>query len=277
MRRSHIHPGPAEAPARAQGLRRRAGRASGPDGFTLIELMVSVTILVVMILAFSIVLNQSQRVVTTAQRIMKANESALAIAQVMRGDFSSISRDGYLAIRPGSRVISFTATGLYRSLLDGYTATAARIDYGCDSGNVMWRRVTLLDPTRPASPDRINRSLSYYKGMDPNVNTEINDLVNSGVSQPTTAFPVPPNSTGDVDLLRWYLAGTCTQFDVAYVRYDITSIGWRIGATPGAWTVGTDQTWYSTNRPQWPLAIRIAFTLGEFDDAAPFEVIVPVP
>jgi hypothetical protein len=240
--------------------------------------MVSVSILVVMILAFSIVLNQSQRVVTTAQRIMKANESALAIAQTMRSDFSSISRDGYLKISSvgGRPIISFTAAGLYRSLLDDATATAARIDYGCNSDNVMWRRVTLLDPTRPASTDRIMRSLSDC--TDPNVcNT---DLISSSPAPPALSHPtftVPPNNLGDVDLLRSYLAGNCSFFQISYVASTVTTAAWR---APTVWTgpVTADvPAWYSTNRDQWPLAIRIAFTLGEYDDAAPFEVIVPVP
>jgi hypothetical protein len=79
-----------------------------------------------------------------------------------------------------------------------------------------------------------------------------------------------------VDLLRSYLAGNCSVFQISYVASTAAATAWR---APTVWipVTGDIPAWYSTNRDQWPLAVRITFTLGEFDDAAPFEVIAPIP
>ena len=154
-------------PAHANGS--RFGRSS-TKGLTLIELLVSVTILVIMILAFGTILSQGQKVVTRSQRIIRANAQAAAIAQVFRRDVASITTDGFLHIGSGDApAMVFTSVGSFTSQTSSLDPTpqanAAVICYsgGNDSstgaqGKILCREAHLL--TKPAGAPAWNVTTS---------------------------------------------------------------------------------------------------------------------
>jgi type II secretory pathway pseudopilin PulG len=103
-------------------------------GLTIIELIVAVAIMVIMILVFGMILTQSQKVVSGSQKIMQSNNTAAAIANVIRNDLRKITKNGFLCItqydgddRP---YLLFTTAGLVRSKLLNYTATGGLSTYG---------------------------------------------------------------------------------------------------------------------------------------------------
>jgi len=240
--------------------------------------MVAGSILLVMILSFSVLLSQTQKLVTTAQRSIQMNTSAAAIAQMIRDDVASLSKDGFLYIKHVSSVagkekdtLMFTTTGSYQSVLDDSVATAARVDYGLTGGNALWRRCTLLDanPTRPPGGDHEPNSLADYADA-----TVISAAI-SRISDPPFILPPGP---GDVENLRSYLAA-CTQFKVSYANFDATkwvstSNPW-LPASPSTALTGTWRKGDPTN--PWPAVLRITFTLTEYDEPFTYEVICPLP
>lgn len=162
-------------------------------GMTLIELMVSVTILTVMILIASALLTQARAAVTGAEEGIAANSSHRAIAQRLRADIAMLTRTGYMAIVStavpsdpndpshatlqsntwaGTHALVFTTVGPFHSRYPGDThqANAARVDYGIAQASrlgtaitpipvaekILFRRAILLtdDPSDPNASGR---------------------------------------------------------------------------------------------------------------------------
>jgi len=95
-------------PAVANDRERRTGRRDAVRnraGMTIIELLVAVTIMVIMILAFGTILTQSRRVVSGTQRMIRSNSQAAALGQTFRQDIRRATQQGLLCITqtaPGS-------------------------------------------------------------------------------------------------------------------------------------------------------------------------------
>jgi hypothetical protein len=230
--------------------------------------MVAVSILLVMILSFSVLLSQTQKLVTTAQRSIQMNTSAAAIAQMIRDDVASLSKDGFLYVKHTVNnprdTLMFTTTGSYQSVLDESVAPAARVDYGLTLGNALWRRCTLLDPNRPPGGDHEQRSLADY------ADATVISAATGGISEPPFVLPPGP---GDVENLRSYLAGACTQFRVYYT---LPAINWNSPWVPVSDGVAAIATWKKGDTT-WPAILRVRFTLTEYDEPFTYEVICPLP
>lgn len=90
-------------------------------GMTLIEMLVAVSILAMIILAFGTILTQAQKVVKTSQTNMRTNSTVSAIAQVIRQDFRQLTRSGFLCITQTNGSVNsvprllFTTAGTTRS------------------------------------------------------------------------------------------------------------------------------------------------------------------
>lgn len=99
-------------------MRRHAMR----PGLTLIELMVSVAILAVIILAVGYIFSQTSRAVNATQATMDVNAGIRATMAQMRRDMQGLSRKGFLILLEGDAdyppVIAFTATGRFQSQTD---------------------------------------------------------------------------------------------------------------------------------------------------------------
>jgi len=178
---------------------RQTDRPAPPAGaragaFTLIELMVSVSMIVLMALYAGSFMVQISKTISTSEATLTANANMRAAADHLRQDISSVTQDGFLAIvtREVSASVSgttyrrvvphlvLTSVGTYRSLLDGTFADSARIDYSLtnlgykadDRGTadanddvvygVLFRRAILLDPGSATANDHERMTLKYY-------------------------------------------------------------------------------------------------------------------
>ena len=306
-----VHP---DWAASARHAARQAASGAFAKGFTLVELMVSVAIIAILMLSFSLVLTSSQQVVSMSQKGMRANDASAALADLIRQDLASLATDGFLAIYAGNPDLNhcrvmFTTTGTYQSMVSANVATSARIDYGVfdatassssyDARQVLWRRALLLTGITcnntppsfpPAASDLIGDTLAGYK-LSANINlvtftTSVRNAMNAN-----PALNLPPTRLIQVQALWPYVYHPCTLFTVEWTN-DTNLVNWysppnapapamgqpdRRGANPLIWKFGDTD---------WPLALRIRFRLvrdsnllpkprpGEDDNVAPYEMIV---
>lgn len=224
-----------------------ASRRGSTGGFTLIELMVSVVILVVILMSFGTILSQSQRVVSAVQRATQVNNAGAAICQLIRHDLMGLCKDGFLTIANSSNgpILRFIATNDYISV-DGNAQAVAQIDYGLintgdANSSALFRQMTLQDPTNSVA-------------------------IQASQAGTPTFSSLPPTAT---DQLQKYL-GKCRSFEVAYVA----------NTNPGSQWVGNNNPWNTSGgswakiTDLWPQAIRVRFVLTEYDDEKLFEVVV---
>lgn len=250
----------------------------GARGVTLIELLVAVLVLVIMILAFSAILSQGQQVVSTSQRIIRANAQAAAIAQVFRRDVAAITTDGFLRISTTSPALVFTAVGPFvsRNPPSGLTnvhANAAIICYriGDDTsvigtggrGTLLCREVHLL--TKPAgavgvwNPRTSDVALMFISNIQQeSTGCSPNSIIGKFFTTPKISSA--PATLADVKKTWPILVTGCSNFSVSY----------RAARSSG-WTRGT-KLWKHEDVDSWPVALRLKFELNKTD----FEVICPI-
>lgn len=233
-------------PGRTMNLRQRhsipaiwAARTPGRGAFTLIELMVAVAILAVMIVIFSGILSQVQRVMNKSNDAIRTDRIVVAVDKLLRRDIASISRSGFLKITTGQQ-IAFTGVGSFESpVAGGVTANAAIIDYGClNPGNngILWRRQHLLKPEEVQPPPRPADALEASLA-------ESTTVASTTYTDPAV-ISIPP--TGPADWMN-YVGGPCTQFQVFWWNGTI----WSAADASGEWTASSN----------WPEALRIRYTL----------------
>jgi len=84
-------------------MTRRNAPLARNAGLTLMELMVSVVILVMMVVAFGQILNKSQQVVSGAQKTMRENAAAKAVLATLKEDLRRATANGMLCISQAGR------------------------------------------------------------------------------------------------------------------------------------------------------------------------------
>ncbi len=233
------------------------------------ELMVAVAILSVIIVIFSGILSQIQRVMNISNDAIRTDRIVVAVDKLFRRDIASISKGGFLKITGGNH-IAFAAVGSFESMQSGgVSANAATIDYGLTTAaddavvvpdgdgtppeKVIWRRLHLLIPGGSGS-DQINASLAES-------GQSANQPFYDGGIRVAPEIRLPPTQAS-----HWgtYVAENCTEFRVFW--WD----GAAWSAADGQWTVGSN----------WPKAIRIQVTLDDdLDDGVPgdlFEIIANI-
>lgn len=123
------------------GLRSGCRRCCASPGvlraaFTLVELLVAVLIMVLMMLAFGMILSESQKTVSIAQNQSRGNQIADAIARTLRNDLARLSKNGFLCItRYQAGVASrpyllFTTSGNQQSRVGAYRTLDGISIYG---------------------------------------------------------------------------------------------------------------------------------------------------
>lgn len=253
------------APTRSGPAVGFAGRRAVAKGMTLMEVMVSVAILAGMILAFNIILSQSQRVVSGTQRSIRANSAGMAIAQVIRRDVASITKNGFLYI--GNNTMAFTTAGVSESVTGTAQADASLICYQL-VGSTFCRRGLLLTRSPGTSEDVWAKDLAEIQSMDPG---GIPGLVSSIPTAFQDRIPVVPPTNGTQVRNLWQVL----THNVAGLTIN------SIGGGAGPWTY--------RNQDLWPHAVRIKFTVNTQseirralrdidnpDNAVAYEVICPI-
>ncbi len=220
-------------------------------GFTLIELIVSVSIMVIMILIFGTIIGQTQKVVSGSQATMRSNNTVRAIAHVIRTDLRKLTKSGFLCITHKydnstntyypTPVLIFATAGLTQSKTDSVTGLGGVSVYGhCDnsstgdSGNplaaIFLRQSWVLNPMGTGADIwpidlAVLQTLPRTHVTDPN----INDLVNR-LRELTGNLSVPPENLSDIANL-WQVLSS---------ESDKISIMWTDGTTDA----GGNLNWY---------------------------------
>ena len=240
-------------------------------GMTMMELMVSVTILAVMILGFNSVLSQSQRLVTESQRTLRANASIASVSQQMRSDVRSITKVGFLGL--SSNLAAFTSAFPSSSLTSAARGPASVVVYrvannAADANTSIFCRqaYVLADDksaiTTPYPPDVLLdggalMDMADFQAMDATRLTGVITWVQANVS----TVSVPPT-----DVTHWTNMwqvmvpgvlnnGTTPRFSIRYGVYD--SSGNLV------WTAATGNVWTRFNQNNWPAFISITFELSD--------------
>ena len=267
----------------------------GRRGMTLMELMVSVALLAGMILAFNIILSQSQRVVSGAQRAIRANASGMAIAQVIRRDMRSISKDGFLYIGQdvdASRIVAnaagspkrplllFTAAGLSESVTGNARGTGTLVCYRCATKKIKDTSGAIVDDLTEEIFCRIGLVLSTDASTSlpwPNGDRWDNDLadiqrmsdadIRSGIADSLDdpiALIVPPLSAGDITSLWKVLTHNVQVTGTAAPYSTHLKIEYSLPGELGTWTPPSPggDIWTFRNQDAWPVAIKFRFTMS---------------
>lgn len=203
-------------------------------GFTLVELMISVVVMVLMMLAFGMIVTEAQQVVSTSENKIHSNSVADTIRRVVEWDFSHAAANGPLCISSrtdatsGPRFIvrteiSSSSPGR-RSKLYNYTSSDgltsyglvdARSDYAPLTSNILCRQSWLAPGTVWSAQNN-----TYFEGdvlnldvttlienpLPPtpvtrtDIDTYINDFL-TAVLPDTKQIYLPPQSLADINIL----------------------------------------------------------------------------
>lgn len=191
----------------------KAGREyrSSQRGFTVVELMVSVTILVILIGAFGLIITQAQKVVNTGQTAMKANAISVALADAFRQDCRQITQNGFICLTQaanGTPQLFFSTAGATPSITGGPTGMGAFVGCGiCPGGrsNVLWKTGWVLNQT--STGDGWQYDLADVQRLSrQNINSTVGTLSSTAVP---TNFAIPPQNLTDVGNLWQCLSTDC--------------------------------------------------------------------
>lgn len=234
-------------------------------GFTLTEMLVSVAILAVMIIAFSQILSQVRKVVTHAQLTIRTNTAATAIAEVIRRDFRQITKSGFLYMR--SDCIMATTAGVQHSLVANATAMGSSVHYGL-SGDVLFRQGWLL-----TGAGIVDDKDDIWDGKDKDGNSKNFDLADLTAMSAADALSecntlatdivplvVPPTTLDQVNQMWRVLTTNVINLEVYWGKVTGTVVTWT-KAQSGAPTLGSG-FWTQQNRDDWPDLARIRFQLN---------------
>jgi hypothetical protein len=254
------------------------------------EVLVSVTVLTILILAFGQVLASAQKLVNYSLAAARANAAANAIQFAIRQDLTSLSQGGFLRIEDNGNNdrIYFAAAGVSHSVAGGVTgendAMGAVVGYGtCTAegldagvpGNILWRGNWMLNNrTASAAADFAPWEFSDLWTNTGDLDAAIAAFPNNSVYAPDS-LTSPPTTPAQMQLLWKYLALGCTEFNVDWSD----GSGW---APPGTYTwKRTNTNLDTTSTYAWPAAIRFRMKLGggdideEFGGDLIYEIIVP--
>ena len=294
----------------AHAVRHRSRRA-----FTILELLVAVTILLIMISIVGMILSSSRKLAKTAQGKMRANAAAAAIAEVLRDDVRRVTKNGFLCVTDwkGRPRLLLTAAGHAQSLTVSDGGTGEFLCYGIDdnqadsaskTNDILFRVGLILNdsPKLPtAGTDILNWDLSDLQMLPwEDVNSAINTVL---LSSKTDALRVPPLTLAEVSELWKVVTTHCSNLSILWTDGEPDANGnlqWY-GPAPGSpkdsnWStrnVYSNKTefndgsgayralWTQRNQNNWPLAIKVRFQLRDPQmppafDKVDYDVICPV-
>ena len=245
-------------------------------GFTLIELMVSISIMAVIALAFGGLMTQANLVVTEGEKRMRADAAASAISRIIRGDIRKITKNGFLRVS-NNKLVLVTAGKTQSSFAD-YAGDGAIIVYGRDTASsVLYRKVLVLSKDAPdgvADCLRWNNAGVSLAKLQVMGETDMGNLLNQAAQAPGN-MKYPPETLSQVTAMWVVLAGNCTGLDIKCRKSGEDSWG--------------DASCNRHAPAEWPDMIKFKFTLKArtlmsaaiaddelSDDDVSYEIICPV-
>ncbi len=256
-------------------------KSKSARAFTLTELLVAVAVLAGLMLGFSMILAQSQRVVNGAQGIMRANIKAAAIDEVIRGDMRQISKNGFLYI--DSNHLIFTTAGPAPSMTEAVVGNGSLVAYARNSNNnnqVLYRQRWVLSTEQSQEAEEVTDIWgdADFADIQTMPVADLESLAGQAQSKVDGLSVAPPPTSDNVNELWKVLATGCTDFTVDYAM-----------AGQGGTVIWDNQqeTWTHENQANWPLAVRIRFDIedegiakifgdGEGNNTAEYEIICTV-
>ena len=238
------------------------------SGFTMVELLVSVAVLAILIIAIGQVFSQGQQVVTRSQGRMRANNAASAITHVIRSDLRKVSKLGFLYIEDGTDgdKLVFTTAGLTQSIDGNAEGQGGIASYGlCDNDapdtadSVIYRQGWVLDATDytpdNGGADQYPTDFSEIQAKDvAGMQAEATAIVDK--APPSTgedALKIPPVNIADVGNLWQCLVKDCSSLEIAYLEHNDTTLDWKTATA----------TWTRHDQSEWPKAIKIKFKVND--------------
>ncbi|NLW86721.1 MAG: prepilin-type N-terminal cleavage/methylation domain-containing protein [Planctomycetes bacterium] len=267
--------------------------ATSNRGFTLVELLVSVAVMAIMITIVSTIVSECHKLVKSSQATMRCNNTAGAIAQLLRNDVSSISQNGLLFISTidNKPIVMFTTAGPARALVaiddvtHDYVQGAGTLtmigqmdNAGKAGGDVLWRAAYVFAPHMPMDWGKDafgGHDLASIQALPAEMKTMCIDWKNA-VETTKLHVPVeeklhvPVEAIADVRDLWQVVATGLTEFGVSWKD----DTGWH---EPD----GTDMIWTHHDQNAWPTAIKFNFKLSDPEAPADYreleyEVVCPL-
>jgi len=276
--------------------------AGGARGVTLIELMVTVAILALMILAVGMIITNSRDLVAASQTMIRGNATAAAIAELIRRDLSRLSQGGFLCIDTeddGEPVLLFITAGPTPSLRGQETGNGGLIAYGLardtDENGVLWRMGYVLNRDDRSSQDDSHPSdMGWWQSLAAaDVKAVFDDFDDGsfGGARDPGSFPVPvddqfenpPRTLSNIESHLWkFLAEHCSHLEITWTdgeKPDGRNLKWygrkwdedqdRYVTDPKPDEQSFEREgdeyralWTNDIQSDWPLAIRVRFKLG---------------
>ncbi len=261
-----------------------ARRASG---FTLIELMVSISIMAMIMVAFGGLLTQTSKVVSDGEKRMRADAAASAISRLIRNDIRKITKNGFLRLS-GDKLVLVTA-GKTQSAFTEQSGDGAIIIYGRHEGaKVLYRKVLILAKNAPTdvanevvdcliwdnNGTRTAMGLADLQVMSAGTMKMLMDQ--AADTEPDMAYP--PVKLSQVTKTMWMvLSGGCESLSISSRT-----------TKKNEWSEGGG-THTRHNQSSWPAAIKFKFGLksdslvgsalargGDEGENIDYEIICPI-
>ena len=256
--------------------------------FTLTEMLVSVAVLGVMIMAFSQIMSQTNKLVTGTQISIRANAAAAAISDIIRRDLQQTHKDGFLYIKSSGEasgdVLIATTAGIQNSLTSDIMALGAATHYGLADNlanteeKVLFRQCWLL----PGAGETSNNDDVWNSGGQNLDASEFTGKSAGDISAQCATLDVPPTlkvpptNEDELSMMWAVLARRVTDLRISYAQASGGAITWTAATTAG-------KTWTHEDPDNWPVLVRFSFKLddGSFvraglDGANVYEVVCPV-
>ena len=275
-------------------------------GLTLIELMVSMAIIVIIVLAVGQIMSSAQKIVSVGQASMRANSKVGALKTAIRDDLRRASKMGFLYIDCPDGVharLAFVTAGPSESIVGGGTGNGAvvlyaPIDYDLKSSDdpkarVLSRIAYALNNANQGFRDNStpnNLTNLFKKDWDYGLGDLAHVQTDFGSQIANAAWLVDKMTNGNGDnVTKGYSTDKMNVYQADLGLADITNDSWKVmtaGVTKVTveWTTGpgggdliwssTPNCWTNANPNDWPKAIRYTITME--DDPQPYEVICPV-
>lgn len=266
-------------------------------GLTLIELMVAVSLLCIMIVAFSMIVAEARKVVSTSQASLRANTAAVALEQAIRDDIRRATQNGFLCIstRGGQPAIYCATAGPAGSMTDWADPTLMKsngkiVAYAVDATGNLVRGSWLIRP----EPNAWDSTKDFWWSKDIADFQIINKgALHAGIIAPldvsdgsandvlaNVTWP-PTNSTQIANSWKFLAAnvsGMTIQWTDGTTRAD-GSMNWYGASSPRATPEpapamlkygecehrlgGYHALWTKDDPSKWPKAIKINFTITD--------------
>ncbi len=202
-------------------------------GMTLMELMVTIGIMAIMVLAFGQIISTSQKAVSTSQAASRTTAAAAAIEKVIRDDLRKITRNGFLCITHDGdpthapRLVALTA-GITPSKTSSSVGNGGIVALGlCDNffyspatRDVLYHQAWVLaaDGTHVVGSDVFEKGLGDFVRQPRDF---INILAGSiAFSEPGSPLRmpirIPARSIDDITALWQVLADKCDNLSIMW-------------------------------------------------------------